>query len=357
MAGRYSKQELKDKLQRSALHLVATEGIERLSTRRLSAGCGLSDPYIYQCYSDIPELLADTFLRVDCEVAELMRTVIGTQFIAPAKPVKLADVCRLLWDAYWRYLMEDPERTVFYWRYYQSGYYNRDILAVREKNYRVFTDFIVNTGKTLGLSDDAQRLAIVTMLIDDTVSAAVRITPGLYTEGCRQRGRYFLLRLFSATPQDRPADWNQRCSKSDACGGKPPMTEKELRKLNRYELLEMLLAQGKKLERLERELAEANERLAQRQQIVATSGTMAEAAMRLNRVFEAADSAAKEYLSNMELIANSLLDDARRKAARIIKDAEQQARIYSEHLEEQNDPQREYRQKGTADTFTGGTEW
>ena len=59
MAGRYSKQELKDKLQRSALHLVATEGIERLSTRRLSAGCGLSDPYIYQCYSDIPELLAD----------------------------------------------------------------------------------------------------------------------------------------------------------------------------------------------------------------------------------------------------------------------------------------------------------
>ena len=137
------------------------------------------------------------------------------------------------------------------------------------------------------------------------------------------------------------------------------MTEKELRKLNRYELLEMLLAQGKKLERLERELAEANERLAQRQQIVATSGTMAEAAMRLNRVFEAADSAAKEYLSNMELIANSLLDDARREAARIIKDAEQQARIYgyiSEYLEEQNDPQREYRQKGKADTFTGGTE-
>ena len=134
------------------------------------------------------------------------------------------------------------------------------------------------------------------------------------------------------------------------------MTEKELRKLNRYELLEMLLAQGKKLERLERELAEANERLAQRQQIVATSGTMAEAAMRLNRVFEAADSAVKEYLSNTELIANSLLDDARREAARIVKDAEQQARIYgyiSEYLEEQNDPQREYRKKGTADTFTG----
>ena len=189
MAGRYSKQELKDKLQRSALQLVATEGIERLSTRRLSAGCGLSDPYIYQCYSDIPELLADTFLRVDCEVAELMRTVIGTQFIAPAKPVKLADVCRLLWDAYWRYLMEDPERTVFYWRYYHSGYYNRDILAVREKNYRVLTDFIVNTGKTLGLSDDAQRLAggYMTVYLALTVTVIMALCLALI-EGCRYRG-------------------------------------------------------------------------------------------------------------------------------------------------------------------------
>ena len=60
------------------------------------------------------------------------------------------------------------------------------------------------------------------------------------------------------------------------------MTEKELRKLNRYELLEMMVAQAKKMERLERELAEANEKLKERELIMTSSGTMAEAALRLS---------------------------------------------------------------------------
>lgn len=178
MAGRYSKQELKEMLQRSMFHLVATEGIERLSTRRLSAGCGLSDPYIYQCYSDIPDLLAEAYLKVDREIAELMRAIIVAQLQNAGQPVKLGEICRVLWDAYWKYLMDDPDRTVFYWRYYQSGYYNREVLAERWKNFQVFSEFSRNTGKAVGIPDDAERLAVVSMIVDDTVSAAVRLHLG-----------------------------------------------------------------------------------------------------------------------------------------------------------------------------------
>ena len=178
MAGRYSKQELKEMLQRSAFHLVATEGIERLSTRRLSAGCGLSDPYIYQCYSDIPDLLAEAFLKVDREIAELMGTIIKAQLQNPDQPMKLSDVCRALWDAYWKYLMDDPERTVFYWRYYQSGYYNREILSARRENFQVFSEFVGNMGRAVGILNNEELVAVETIIIDDTVSAAVRLHLG-----------------------------------------------------------------------------------------------------------------------------------------------------------------------------------
>ena len=57
MAGRYSKDELKKMLHSSTFHIVATEGIEKLTVRKVSKGCGLSEPYIYQCYSDLPELM------------------------------------------------------------------------------------------------------------------------------------------------------------------------------------------------------------------------------------------------------------------------------------------------------------
>lgn len=80
------------------------------------------------------------------------------------------------------------------------------------------------------------------------------------------------------------------------------MTEKELRRLSRAELLEMLLAQTEENRQLKRELQEAREALIDRKIAIEESGSMAEAALRLNGVFEAADQAVRQYLENMERV-------------------------------------------------------
>lgn len=74
------------------------------------------------------------------------------------------------------------------------------------------------------------------------------------------------------------------------------MTDKELQRLRRSELLEILLAQQKQIDSLKKELAEANEQLAERKIIMARSGSIAEAALKLNGIFEAAQQAADQYL-------------------------------------------------------------
>lgn len=84
------------------------------------------------------------------------------------------------------------------------------------------------------------------------------------------------------------------------------MTEKELRRLSRGELLEMLVAQIEENEKLQQRLAEAEAQLEERRIAIARSGTMAEAALRLNGVFEAADRAVRQYLGN---IAESLPEE------------------------------------------------
>ena len=80
------------------------------------------------------------------------------------------------------------------------------------------------------------------------------------------------------------------------------MTEKELRRLSRAELLEMLLAQTEENRQLKKELQEAEEALEDRRIAIEESGSMAEAALRLNGVFEAADQAVRQYLENMERV-------------------------------------------------------
>lgn len=77
------------------------------------------------------------------------------------------------------------------------------------------------------------------------------------------------------------------------------MTDKELKHLSRAELLEMLLAQMEENEKLKRRLQDAEADLDNRRITISEAGTMAEAALRLNGVFEAADLAAKQYLENI----------------------------------------------------------
>ena len=79
------------------------------------------------------------------------------------------------------------------------------------------------------------------------------------------------------------------------------MTEKELRRLSRMDLLEMLLEQSKEVERLQTELETVKKQLNDRRIMEQEAGSIAEAALRLNKVFEAAQQAADQYLENIRI--------------------------------------------------------
>lgn len=83
------------------------------------------------------------------------------------------------------------------------------------------------------------------------------------------------------------------------------MTEKELRRLSRMDLLEMLLEQSKEVEWLRAELETVKKQLEDRRIMEQEAGSIAEAALRLNKVFEAAQQAADQYLENIRTQAES----------------------------------------------------
>ena len=77
------------------------------------------------------------------------------------------------------------------------------------------------------------------------------------------------------------------------------MTSKELRKLSRKELIEVLLAQTREMEQLKAELNSKNELLEKREINILESGSIAEAALRLSGIFEDAQKAADTYLAEI----------------------------------------------------------
>jgi len=76
--------------------------------------------------------------------------------------------------------------------------------------------------------------------------------------------------------------------------------DKRLKKISKKELLEILLAQAKKIEELETELKEVKEELNSRRIEIKKSGSIAEAALKLNGIFELAQKTADEYVENVK---------------------------------------------------------
>ena len=118
------------------------------------------------------------------------------------------------------------------------------------------------------------------------------------------------------------------------------MTGKEIKKLKRVELLEMLVEQAEEMDAKESELKKLRKQVSDRRVIVQQSGTLAEAVVRINDVFTAAQTAADEYLENVrvnEEESKTALEEARLKAEKMVSEAEQQAQAVLEDARKQAD--------------------
>lgn len=78
------------------------------------------------------------------------------------------------------------------------------------------------------------------------------------------------------------------------------MTNKELKRLSRRELLEIMLMQSKKIESLQQQLDNAKGMLEERKIINNNAGSIAEASLMINQVFESAQKSADQYLENIK---------------------------------------------------------
>lgn len=82
------------------------------------------------------------------------------------------------------------------------------------------------------------------------------------------------------------------------------MNSKELRKLSRQELLEMLIEQTKRADELQEKLNLLEEQIQQRELTINNVGSLAEAALRINKVFEAADKAVEQYIESVKKLGS-----------------------------------------------------
>jgi cell division septum initiation protein DivIVA len=122
-----------------------------------------------------------------------------------------------------------------------------------------------------------------------------------------------------------------------SCGEVFYLTEKELKKLNRYQLLELLVLQTERADKLQAKLEETENKLLENNVKVASLGSIAEASLQLNGVFEAAQNAADKYVEAAKKHAEGIVADAFQKAEEILLEARGKAyRMRTQQKDERN---------------------
>jgi len=103
------------------------------------------------------------------------------------------------------------------------------------------------------------------------------------------------------------------------------LTEKDIKKLNRYQLLELLILQIERADKLQAKLDSLESRMNSQDLKLTAIGSLAEASLQLSGVFEAAQKAADMYLEAAKKHAEEIETEAREKAEAILLQAHAKA--------------------------------
>ena len=113
------------------------------------------------------------------------------------------------------------------------------------------------------------------------------------------------------------------------------MTDKELKRLDKTDLLKIAISQSQKIDALEAEIEELKARLASREIKMAKAGSIADVAMQVNQVFDHAQEAADMYYDN---IKKHIDEQVREATGRYLKSIHSIMKLVEDKEDEEHKP-------------------
>lgn len=119
------------------------------------------------------------------------------------------------------------------------------------------------------------------------------------------------------------------------------MTNKELKKLNRTDLIALLLEVSRENQQLKEELEQTKEKLQSKTIAIDQAGSLADAAIQLNGVFAAAEDACQQYARNIQernsqiqQVCDRMEAQTREKCRLMLENTQREADAYWEFVRE-----------------------
>lgn len=167
-----SEKESRSIMMDAAIRSVARYGFEGFTTKKWAAETGVAEGSLYYHFKSKDELLNETFFYIEQEIMEL--------FLEDFKEIESSEDLKKkgnqIVEHYYRFLLGNPDKTLFYFRFRTSPRFNNEI---REHQRTYAGDFQKKLNKCYpGAEGEEDCIIIQSYVLDTTVSLAYRTIMG-----------------------------------------------------------------------------------------------------------------------------------------------------------------------------------
>lgn len=114
------------------IYVIATEGLDKTTTKAIVAGTGINEVYIYRNFANKEDLLSKAFEKLDEELAAKIMLHIPVMYM---KTLPYKTRCSFFFSAIWRFILGNREKCLAYIRYYYSPYFSKYSSDKRNARY------------------------------------------------------------------------------------------------------------------------------------------------------------------------------------------------------------------------------
>ena len=165
-----SPQSMKEMLLERTISVIADEGLDKTTTKAITAGTGINEAYIYRHFADKNSLLACTFDKLDYELVAQVTQNLPIMYM---KEIEYEHRCRIFFDAIWRFMLGNRNHCLAFVRYYYSPYFVKYSLEAHKQRYLPLVDAF---GKAF--KKDADVWMILNHILNVMLDFAVKVHNG-----------------------------------------------------------------------------------------------------------------------------------------------------------------------------------
>ena len=161
---------MREKLIARTISVIATEGLDKTTTKAITTGTGINEAYIYRHFSDKKDLLSKAFDKLD---EELVAKVMQHLPVMYMQELEYELRCRVFFEAVWKFLLGNKEKCLAFVQYYYSLYFTKYSAESHKRRYIPIVEKFKDAFK-----DEADVWMILNHILNVMLDFAVKVHNG-----------------------------------------------------------------------------------------------------------------------------------------------------------------------------------